>query len=315
MSDFSIPELIFGIFQVLVLVGISPLVVGIMRKTKAKSQKRIGSPILQPYFDILKLLKKEEIVSDQSSWIFRATPWINFVTTVSAAFFIPVSITYSPFGVIGDILLVIGLFGLGKFFTMLAGLDVASSFGGLGSSREMMFSILVEPALFITIFVVAIFYGGTNISTIVSSANTNSFLTAPGVVFALIAFFIILLAETGRLPFDNPSTHLELTMIHEATILEYSGKSLALIEWSQAIKQIIFLTLFVNIFIPWGIADDFSFLQISFGMFFTIVKIIILSVLIAFIETRVAKWRLFRVPDLITIAIASSMIGVVFFFL
>jgi len=134
-------------------------------------------------------------------------------------------------------------------------------------------------------------------------------------VFALIAFFIILLAETGRLPFDNPSTHLELTMIHEATILEYSGKSLALIEWSQAIKQIIFLTLFVNIFIPWGIADNFSFLQISFGVFSTIAKIIILSILIAFIEIHVAKWRLFRVPDLITIAIASSMIGVVFFFL
>jgi len=315
LNEFSSGELLFGISQVLILVGISPLIVGIMGKTKAKSQKRIGSPILQPYFDIIKLLKKDEIVSDQSSWIFRSTPWINFVTTVSAAFFVPVSIVYSPFGVIGDILLVIGLFGLGKFFTMLAGLDVASSFGGLGSSREMMFSVLVEPVLFITIFVVAIFYGGTNISTIVSSANENSFFVAPGIVFALIAFFIILLAETGRLPFDNPSTHLELTMIHEATVLEYSGKSLALIEGSQAIKQIILLTLFVNIFIPWGIAKEFSFLQVSLGIFFIISKIMILSILISLIETRVAKWRLFRVPDLITIAIASSMIGVVFFFL
>jgi len=315
LNEFSSGELLFGISQVLILVGISPLIVGIMGKTKAKSQKRIGSPILQPYFDIIKLLKKDEIISDQSSWIFRCNPWVNFVTTVSAAFFVPVSIVYSPFGVIGDILLVIGLFGLGKFFTMLAGLDVASSFGGLGSSREMMFSVLVEPVLFITIFVVAIFYGGTNISTIVSSANENSFFVEPGIVFALIAFFIILLAETGRLPFDNPSTHLELTMIHEATVLEYSGKSLALIEWSQAIKQIILLTLFVNIFIPWGIAKEFSFLQVSLGIFFTISKIIILSILISLIETRVAKWRLFRVPDLITIAIASSMIGVVFFFL
>jgi len=315
LNEFSITEPIFGIFQVLLLVVLSPLIVGIMRKTKAKSQKRTGAPIIQPYFDILKLVKKEEIVSDQSSWIFRGNPWINFVTTVSAAFFVPVSIVYSPFGVIGDILLVIGLFGLGKFFTILAGLDVASSFGGLGGSREIMFSALVEPALFITIFVVAIFYGGTNISTIVTSANDISFFESPGVIFALISFFIILMVETGKLPIDNPSTHLELTMIHEATTLEYSGKSLALIEWSQAIKQIILLTLFVNIFIPWGISDNFSLIGISFGIIFIIVKIISLSILIALIETRVAKWRLFRVPDLIAISIASSMIGVIFFFI
>jgi len=315
LNEFSITEPIFGIFQVLLLVVLSPLIVGIMRKTKAKSQKRTGAPIIQPYFDILKLVKKEEIVSDQSSWIFRCNPWVNFVTTVSAAFFVPVSIVYSPFGVIGDILLVIGLFGLGKFFTILAGLDVASSFGGLGGSREIMFSALVEPALFITIFVIAIFYGGTNISTIVTSANDISFFESPGVIFALISFFIILMVETGKLPIDNPSTHLELTMIHEATTLEYSGKSLALIEWSQAIKQIILLTLFVNIFIPWGISDNFSLIGISFGIIFIIVKIISLSILIALIETRVAKWRLFRVPDLIAISIASSMIGVIFFFI
>ena len=299
----------------MLLVGLSPLIVGIMRKTKAKSQKRIGSPIIQPYFDILKLLKKEDVVSDQSSWIFRCNPWVHFVTAVSAAFFIPVSIVYSPFGVMGDILLVVGLFGLGKFFTILAGLDVASSFGGMGSSREIMFSALVEPALFITIFVIAIFYGGTNISTVVTSANEVSFLASPGVIFALIAFFIILMVETGKLPFDNPSTHLELTMIHEATVLEYSGKSLALIEWSQAIKQIILLTLFVNIFLPWGISDNSSLTGISFGILFIIVKIVSLSILITLVETRIAKWRLFRVPDLIAISIASSMIGVLFFFI
>jgi len=315
LNELSLTGIVFGISQVLILVVLSPLIVGIMRKTKAKSQKRIGSSIIQPYFDILKLLKKDEIISEQSSWIFRCTPWINFVTTVSAAFFIPVSIIYSPFGVVGDILLVVGVFGLGKFFTILAGLDVASSFGGLGSSREMMFSALVEPALFITIFVIAIFYGGTNISTIVSSANEISFLAAPGMLFALIAFFIIMMAETGKLPFDNPSTHLELTMIHEAIVLEYSGKSLAIIEWSQAIKQIILLTLFVNIFIPWGIAESFSWSEISFGMVSVIFKIISLGILISFIETRIAKWRLFRVPDLIAISIASSMIGVIFFFI
>ena len=242
MSDFSMLEYGFGILQALLIIILSPLIVGIMRKIKAKSQKRIGSGIFQSYYDIMKLLRKDEVVSDQSSWIFQATPWINFVTTASAAFFIPVFLVYSPFGVIGDILLVVGLFALGRFFMMLAGLDVASSFGGLGSSREMMISVLVEPALFMTIFVIALFYGGTNISTIVSSANDTSILVVPGILFALIAFFIIMMAETGKLPFDNPSTHLELTMIHEAMVLEYSGKSLALMEWSHAIKQMILFT-------------------------------------------------------------------------
>lgn len=313
--DNSLLEYGIGVSQAVLIIMLSPLLVGIMRKTKAKSQKRIGASIIQPYYDLIKMLRKEETVSDQSSWIFRVTPWINFVTTASAALFIPVFLVYSPFGMIGDILFVVGLFGLGRFFTMLAGLDVSSSFGGLGSSREMMISTLVEPALFMTIFVLAIFYGGTNISTIVLSAHETSFLEVPGILFALIALFILIMAETGKIPFDNPSTHLELTMIHEATVLEYSGKSLALMEWSHAIKQAILFALFVNIFIPWNMAEQISFAGISIGIFSFLVKVIALAVFTAFIETRLAKWRLFRVSDLIAMAIASSMIGVIFFFL
>jgi len=207
------------------------------------------------------------------------------------------------------------LFALGRFFTMLAGLDVAGSFGGLGSSREMMISVLVEPALFMTIFVIASFYGGTNISTIVSSANDTSILIVPGILFALIAFFIIMMAETGKLPFDNPSTHLELTMIHEAMVLEYSGKSLALMEWSHAIKQMILFALFVDIFLPWNFFEKISLIGIGFGIIVFVAKVSALAGFTAFIETRVAKWRLFRVSDLIAMAISSSMIGVIFFFL
>jgi len=315
MDDFSILEYGLGILQVLLIIFLSPLIVGIMKKTKAKSQKRIGSGIFQTYYDIMKLLKKDETVSDQSSWIFRVTPWINFASTASAAFFIPVFLVYSPFGVMGDILLVVGLFALGRFFTMLAGLDIASSFGGLGSSREMMMSVLLEPALFMTVFVIASFYGGTNLSTIVSSANDTSILMVPGVLFALIAFFIIMMAETGKLPFDNPSTHLELTMIHESMVLEYSGKSLALMEWSHAIKQMILFALFVDIFLPWNFIEQISLVGISLGTIIFFVKVSVLAILTAFIETRVAKWRLFRVSDLIAMAISSSMIGVIFFFL
>lgn len=307
-------QIVIGIIQALILVILAPLLTGIMRKTKARTQKRIGSSVLQPYYDILKLMKKDEVVSEDSSWLFRASPWVNFVSITTAACFIPVMIFYSPFGLVGDTLLVVGLFGLARFFTILAGLDVASSFGGLGSSREMMLSALVEPALFMTIFTIALTFGGTNISTIIES-TAHSTILAPSVIFAAISLFIIILAETGRLPFDNPATHLELTMMHEAIILEYSGKSLALIEWSQSIKQLVLLGLFVNIFIPFGISTVASLTFLGIGLVAFAAKIALVSVFIAFIETKVAKWRLFRIPDLIVMAIASSMVGVIFFYL
>lgn len=313
MSFDPVPVVI-GIIQVLVLVAFAPLLTGIMRKIKARTQKRIGSSVLQPYYDIIKLLRKDEVVSENSSWLFRANPWVNFVSIATAACFIPVMIFYSPFGLVGDTLLVLGLFSLARFFTLLAGLDVASSFGGLGSSREMMMSALIEPAIFLTIFTISLTYGGTNISTVTESAIHLTVL-APSIIFAAISLFVIILAETGRLPFDNPATHLELTMMHEATILEYSGKSLALIEWSQSIKQIVLLGLFVNLFIPFGMSTTASWIVLGIGLVAFLAKTMFVSVFIAFIETKVAKWRLFRVPDLIAIAIASSMVGVIFFYL
>ncbi len=308
-------EIAIGVIQVLVIMALSPMITGIMRKTKAKTQKRIGFGIFQPYYDLVKLLHKDEVVSDQSSWIFRFAPWVNFVAIGTAAFFIPVFLSHSPFGLVGDLLLVVGLFGLARFFTMLAGLDVASAFGGLGSSREMMISALLEPALFLSIFVVALTYGGTNLSTVVGGASNSPLLPHPQLIFAAIAMFIIILGETGRLPFDNLATHLELTMVHEAMVLEYSGKSLALIEWSQSIKQMILFTLIVNIFIPWGISSSLSIPELGVGLLSFVAKISIFAVFVALLEASVAKWRLFRLPDLISMAIASSMIGIVLYFL
>jgi len=255
------------------------------------------------------------VVSDQASWIFRVCPWVNFAAMATAAFFIPVFLVYTPFGMVGDLLLVVGLFALGRFFTMLAGLDVASSFGGLGSSREMMISALLEPALFLSIFVVAITYGGTNLSTMIGASSNTSFLPHPQILFAAIGLFIIILGETGRLPFDNPATHLELTMVHETMILEYSGKSLALMEWSQSIKQIILFTLMVNIFVPWGISSSILISSLAVGFLTFIGKISLFGIFVAISESSVAKWRLFRIPDLISIAIATSMIGIVLCYL
>ncbi len=311
----SLAEFVIGIIQTLFIIVFAPLMVGIMNKTKARTQKRIGSSVFQPYYDIVKLVRKNEVVTEQSSWIFRSSPWINFVAIGTAAFFIPIFLSYSPFGLVGDILLVIGLFALARFFTMLAGLDVSSSFGGFGVSRDMMMSMLLEPALFLTIFVAALTYGGSNISGIVTASADSSLILHPQLIFAMIAMFVITLGETGRLPFGNPATHLELTMIHEAMILEYSGKSLAFIEWSSAIKQLILLSLIINIFVPLGISTTTSAPLLATGMLLFIVKVSLLSASIAFLESRVARWRLFRLPDLISMAIASSMIGVVFYYL
>ena len=308
-------EVAVGIFQVLVIMALAPLVTGLIRKTKARTQKRIGASVFQPYYDIVKLLHKDEVISDQSSWLFRLAPWVNFVSIGAAAFFIPVFLTSSPFGLVGDLLLVMGLFALARFFIMLAGLDVSSAFGGLGSSREMMISSLLEPATFLAIFVVAITYGGTNLSTLVAAASTSQLLPHPQLIFAAIAMFVVILGETGRLPFGNHATHLELTMMHEAMVLEYSGKSLALVEWSQSIKQLVLYALIVNIFVPWGISSSIMPVTLGIGLLAFVVKVSMFAISVAFLESSIAKWRLFRLPDLIAIAIASSMIGLVFCYL
>jgi formate hydrogenlyase subunit 4 len=321
---FGIADWVIGIFQTLAIIVLAPLITGVMRKVKASSQKRVGSSIFQPYYDLLKLMRKDEVISDQSSWIFRFTPWVVFAATATAALFIPAFVSFTPFSIAGDLLLVVGLFGLARFFTMLAGLDVASAFGGLGSSREMMMSALIEPALFITIFAISLTYGGTNVSTIVSSAvdatiASSAGIITPTLIFASISFFIVLMAETGRIPFDNPATHLELTMVHEAMVLEYSGRSLALLEWAQSIKMAILLTLLVNIFAPWGIVSAGQPQQLGSAILIAPLilagKMLIVAILIAHIETRIAKWRLFRIPDLLAMAMSSSMIGVIFFYL
>lgn len=311
----SILEIVLGVIQALALVAFAPLVTGIIRKTKARTQKRVGFSIFQSYYDILKLVRKDEVVSDQSSWIFKCAPWVNFAAIGSAAFFIPVFFSHSPFGLAGDLILVVGLFGLARFFTMLAGLDVSSTFGGIGSSREMMTSALLEPALFLAIFVVALTYGGTNLSTLVEAASGSQLVPHPQLIFAAIAMFVILLGETGRLPFGNHATHLELTMMHEAMILEYSGKSLALMELSQSIKQIILFSLIANIFVPWGISSSTFAISLGIGLVAFLIKIPMLAVSVAFIESTVAKWRLFRIPDLIVVAIASSLIGLVLYYI
>jgi len=306
-----------GVLQLAAVFALAPLLTGVMRKVKARTQKRIGASVFQPYYELSKLWVKDEVVSDYSSWIFRSTPWIVAAATITAALFVPVFVPFSPFSAAGDVLLVIGLLALARFFTMLAGIDAASAFGGIGASREMMMSSLVEPGLFLTIFVVSLTLGGTNLTSLVGAAAQSGVVIAPSMLFGLISFFVIILAETGRLPFDNPATHLELTMVHEAMVLEYSGRSLALIEWAQSTKLLILLGLLVDLFLPVGMPSSIgaALPLLGLGALAVLIKVGLLAAAVAFVETRVAKWRVFRLPDLLAVAIATAMVGMIFFYL
>ncbi len=301
-----------AIFQIVIILALAPLLSGIIKKVKAFFQIRKGPGIFQPYYDIAKLLRKDSVVSRNVSWLFHAAPVISFVSVLAAGLFIPVFITDLPFSFAGDLIAVIYLFALARFFIALAALDAGSSFGGMGSSREMFIAAMVEPALMLSIFAIALNVGSTNLSYIsqtVSSLGLGA--VSPYHLLAFVALFIIAIAETGRIPVDNPATHLELTMIHEAMILEYSGKQLAIIELGAAIKQLLVFSLLANIFFPWGIASGLSIAGITIALIVFIAKIIILGIFMAMVETSTAKWRLFRLPDLLSTSLMLSFLAIV----
>jgi len=308
--------MIVSLIQWLIVVLGAPALVGVIRKTKARLQGRRGAPVIQPYRDLRKLLAKEVVISDSTSWIFRFTPYVVMSTMLLAALIVPVLTTaMSGPQSLGNIILLMYLFLLGTFFLALAGLDAGSSFGGMGSSREMAVAALAEPTVMIAIFAISLRVGTTGLSEMISlSAGDRLLLLNPGHLLAFCSFFIVALAETGRLPVDNPSTHLELTMIHEAMILEYSGRYLALIEWASAIKLFLFLTLLGNIFVPWGIAATLEPGALIVGLGALLIKLGILSVGLAFLETSVAKLRLFRVPELLTGSFMLALLAVITFF-
>lgn len=314
--SFTLAALLGGL-QAAAVFALAPLFAGVMNKVKARTQKRLGAGLLQPYYDLLKLMRKEEVVSESASWVFGVAPWVVCTSILTAALFVPVILPFGPLSTAGDILVVLGLFALARFFTLLAGIDAASAFGGMGVGREAMFSSLAEPGIFLAVFVVSLTLGGTNLTSIVDASARSGVTVVPSMVFGMIAFFLVILAETGRIPFDNPATHLELTMVHEAMLLEYSGKGLALMEWAQATKQLVLLALLVNIFAPFGMpaSGGASALSLIVGAVAALAKIGLLAAGVAFLETRVAKWRVFRLIDLLSLAVASGMIGMVFHYL
>ena len=303
--------------QLLVVLLLAPLVNGIIKKVKALSQKRKGPPILQLYFDIYKLLKKDTVVSDASSWIFRAAPYITFVSAVTASLFVPVTLQLEPSGFTGDIILAVYLLALGRFFMVLAGLDTGSTFGGMGSSREMMISSLVEPSLLISLFTMGLIAKSTSFHAIMKMSEAEGLIvTRPVYILLFLAIFIVLLAETARIPVDDPATHLELTMVHEAMLLEYSGRHLALMEYAAVVKQLIFIALLANIFIPLdGLIPVGSFiLALIISLVVFVIKVVFISALVAAVEVSTVKLRLFSVPNLAALSFILAFLGFVQFF-
>lgn len=304
------------ILQAALALLVAPALVGVIRTTKARLQNRRGAPIWQPYFEIRKLFAKEVVVSSNASWLFRAAPYVIFVSMVAVTFVVPLIAVPLPFDPLGDLLVVVYLMLLGTFFLALAGLDPGSPFGGMGSSREMTVAALAEPTIAVAIFALASGAGSTNLGRIVSRIIESPWaVLTPGHALAFASLFVVMLAETSRLPVDNPATHLELTMIHEAMVLEYSGRHLALIEWASALKLLVFFSLLANLFLPWGIATTGRPDALLLAVMALVLKLLALAATVAVLETRVAKLRLFRVPELLTASFVLALLAVTSSFL
>jgi len=296
--------------QTLLLIVIAPAVVGYVRLTKARLQGRRGATVIQPYRELRKTFRKGMVIAESASWIFHVAPFAVVGATAAAASLAPVVSTAQPADLVGDLFVLAALLMLGTFFLALGGLDPGTAFGGMGSSREMTVAALTEPTIAIAVLTLALTTGSTSLGAITGTVlKTPAYAIGPGHALAFAAFLIALIAETGRLPVDNPSTHLELTMIHEAMILEYSGPYLALIEWAAAVRLTLLLTLAANLFLPWGMATSLAPAALAAGLPAIVVKLAILGLLLALLETRVAKLRLFRVPELLALSFTLALLA------
>jgi formate hydrogenlyase subunit 4 len=298
--------------QLVVVVGGAPILVGVVRKVRARLEGRHGAPIVQPWRELAKQLHKEVIRPEHTSWVFWMAPLVLVATSALLAMVVPFLSTRSPFGSVSDLFGVIALLLLGSVFLALAGLDPGTAFGGMGASREMTIAALAEPALLVATFALAVPASSTNLAVIVAgSLDEPSRIFAVPSLLALGGLAIAALAETARLPVDNPSTHLELTMVHEAMVLEYAGPDLALVELAAAMRLTLFSALLVTLFAPWGIATSTDVGAISVATAAFVAKVGGLGVLLAFLEVQTAKLRLFRVPELLAGSFVLGTLAVI----
>ena len=299
----------WNIIEVLLMIGMAPLATAVLKKFKARLQNRRGPPLLQSYRNLIKLFTRQPVIAEQASWLFRTAPYVIFAAIALATATVPVIIVDTPLTAAADIIALVVLLALARFFTALAAMDVGTAFGGMGASREMTFGALTEPAMLMSIFVLSMVAQSTNLTAMIDTVLSTGLGLRPSLAFALAALVLVTIAETGRIPVDNPATHLELTMVHEAMILEYSGRYLALIEWSSQIKLLLFATLIVNLFFPWGMAHDTSAVSILIAAAAWLGKLLVLSVLLSLFETWMAKMRIFRVPEYLGLAFLLAILG------
>ncbi|PKL52605.1 MAG: formate hydrogenlyase [Nitrospira bacterium HGW-Nitrospira-1] len=306
---------VIEILQILVLLAIAPVFAGWVKMLKCWSQGRSSPGLFQPYRDIRKLFSKDVVLAENASWIFRFTPYLVFGVALLAGCIIPILSTDLPLAATADVIVLVSLFAIARFFTALAGMDIGTAFGGMGSSREMTIASLAEPAMLMAIFTMSLAGGTTSLSQMTQVILSGQSVFRPSMAFAFLAFLLVAIAETGRIPVDNPATHLELTMIHEAMILEYSGRYLALVEWAGMMKLFLFFTLGIAAFFPWGIAASGDLYAVFSAFFFMGLKLGIEAVFLVLIETGLAKMRLFRLTEFLGSAFLLATLGMLSYFI
>ncbi len=308
-------ELSLQLAQMTIVLALAPLLMGFVRKVKARLQQRQGPSIFQPYRDLWKLSRKEAVLADNASWLFRVTPYLIFSATWTAASLVPTFATGLPLSVSADLIAIVALLGSARFFLALAGLDIGTSFGGIGSSREVMIASLAEPALIIVAFTLALIAGSTQLSVIAAFMISGDAGLRVSLGLALVALIIVAIAENARVPVDNPATHLELTMVHEAMVLEYSARHLAVIELAGSLKLLLYVSLIAAVFMPWGLAtSDSAPAQYGIGVTTYIAKLALAGLLLAVFETATAKMRVFRVPEFLGISLMLALLGALLMF-
>jgi formate hydrogenlyase subunit 4 len=310
-----ITDLLVQGFQMLLVLLLAPLFTGFVRKVKARLLRHRGAPLWQPYRDILRLLRKEAVVADTASWLFRVAPYLVFSAIWVAAALVPTFAINLIFSWSADLIVIVALLGSARFFLALAGLDVGTSFGGIGSSREMMIAPLAEPAMLMIVFTLSLLAGSTQLSSIVSYMIGGGVGIRISVALSLVGLVIVAIAENARIPVDNPATHLELTMVHEAMVLEYSGRHLAMIELAASLQLLLYVSLIGAIFIPWGMAaagQGAAAYLVGAATF--VAKLAVAGSMLAIFETSVAKMRVFRVPQFLGVALMLGLLGTLLLF-
>ncbi len=295
----------------LVVIAVSPLFVSLIKKVKAWTQGRQGPSVFQTYFTLIKLLKKEVIYSPNSSRIMRVTPLVTMAAILVAALFVPLVFVPEPVGGMGNIILFMSLLALARFFMALAGLDAGSSFGGMGSSREMSISSIIEPTTIVVFAALAFVFKTLNIFDMFAISVSTGSPSLSTLILIGISLFIIIIVETSRIPVDNPETHLELTMIHEGMILEQSGRNLALMELSAAVKMTALMALLLNLIVPFGITTSLTLAGILIALILLVVKCSILTGIIGIFESSMAKKRFFQLPSLFAMAFFFSTLIII----